>query len=87
MKANIYFAGEPSVGIFSYSYDVEIPDLTEYDNETRKWLRDQLQALYTELEDHDCTVTFDDECFDCGKQGCNGECNVDDFQNVLEEED
>jgi len=47
IKAIIYFANDPSVGIFPNYYTAEIPPFEpEYREETRQ----MIQKLYTELE-------------------------------------
>jgi hypothetical protein len=62
MKATIYFAGDYSVGISAYSYQMEIPPFEpEYREETRKMIKD----IYTELDgEFYPQVFFEDETFD-----------------------
>ena len=59
MKAIAYFEGDPTVGIFSYSYELEVlPFEDEYREDTRK----QIEQLYKELDgEFGCRVIFDDE--------------------------
>lgn len=60
-KAYIYFHGDPSVGIQSYWYEMQVPLHAldeECREETRKWIKD----LYIQLEgEHGCEVSFEDE--------------------------
>lgn len=75
MKAHIFVSGDWSVGIPDWGYEVEIPQLSDYDKETREWLRKELEKLYCQLEDTNrLYVYFDDECVDCGQINCKGEC-------------
>ena len=47
MKVLIHFEGDSSVGIFPYSFEMEIPDFEpEYKEETRQMIK----QLYTELD-------------------------------------
>jgi hypothetical protein len=61
MKVTIYFSADPSVGIFPYSYEMEIPT---FDNEYREEIRKQIKDLYTELDGEFITkIIFSDEQF------------------------
>jgi hypothetical protein len=59
MKAFIYFPGDPSVGIFSETFEMQIPEFdTDYREETRR----DIQNLYTEISGGEgCRVSFSDE--------------------------
>lgn len=62
-KVTIYFHGDPSVGIFPYSYEMTIPRvvLVEWREDTRK----QIAELYLQLDgEQRPDVFFDDETFD-----------------------
>lgn len=62
MNVTIYFAGDPSVGISSYAYSMEIPNFEE---EWREDTRKRIQDLYTELDgEFYPTVFFGDENID-----------------------
>lgn len=59
MKVYIHFPGDPSVGIFSYGYDMTIP---EVDSEYREETRQQIKKLYEELDQEGrCQVIFEGE--------------------------
>lgn len=61
-KAMIYFYGDPSVGIQSYSFDVEIPSISLDD---REFTRKQLMECYKQIDgDFTPMVIFDDEQLD-----------------------
>ena len=61
MKVLIHFSGDPSVGIFSYSFDMTIP---EFEPEYREETREMIKKLYTELDgEFYPTVIFEDENF------------------------
>lgn len=76
MKAYVFIQGDWSVGIPDWGYTVEVPDLKDFSgNETRKFIREALRELYVEIEGHKyVSVIFEDECWDCGRIGCKGEC-------------
>jgi hypothetical protein len=70
MKVTIYFPNDPSVGIFSTWYGMEIPDFREFGmnekelREFREEMRDKIKSLYTELDgEFTCRVWFEDENF------------------------
>lgn len=59
MKATIWFAADPSVGIFSYSFCAEIPPFEE---EYREEIRSLIKRLYDDLDaEFTCQVFFSDE--------------------------
>jgi hypothetical protein len=59
MKVLIHFEGDPSVGIFSYSFDMTIP---EFEPEYREDTRAMIKNLYTELDgEFYPKVYFEDE--------------------------
>lgn len=63
MKATIYFNNDPSVGIFSASYEMDLPVEKFEDDEHREDMRAAIKKLYTELdgEFYPSYVTFSDE--------------------------
>lgn len=62
MKVTIYFSGDWSVGISSYSYEMTIPP---FENEYRDETREMIKKLYTELDgEFSPHVIFEDETFD-----------------------
>lgn len=62
MTAHVYFPADPSVGIFSYGYEMEIPDFEE---EWREDTRKKIKALYDELDgEFSCNVIFEGEIED-----------------------
>ncbi len=62
MKVTIYFAGDYSVGISSYTFEMTIP---EFEPEYREETRELIKALYTELDgEFYPQVFFEDENFD-----------------------
>lgn len=61
IQVRIEFHGDPSVGINSYGYDMNIP----FDKEHREEIRKQIKALYDELDgEFLCVVYFEDELKD-----------------------
>ena len=50
MKAVAYFAGDWSVGISSYSFEMELPDTEMDDKEYREETRQLIKQLYTDLD-------------------------------------
>lgn len=61
-KAMIYFYVDPSVGIASYSFDVEIPP---YSLDDREFTRGQLRECYKQIDgEYTPMVIFDDEQLD-----------------------
>ncbi len=59
MKVTIYFSGDPSVGIFSYAYSMEIP---AFEPEYREETRQMIKSLYAELDGEFMPqVWFEDE--------------------------
>lgn len=69
-SALIYFPGDPSVGIFSYSYKMELgqhlPDMFRDEPELRDEFREKIKTLYAEMDGESVPgyVTFSDEDFD-----------------------
>jgi hypothetical protein len=58
MKATAYFEGDSSVGIYSYSYTLEIP----FDEDIRDDIRQEIAKLYNDLDgEFSCRVIFEDE--------------------------
>lgn len=72
--------GDPSVGIWGDQTEILIEKrfVTEdYGDpkETRKWLKEQLTPIFSELFDDQSThVIFEDECWNCGKIGDECKC-------------
>jgi len=62
MKVTICFNGDTSVGIFPYSYSMDIP---EFEPEYREYVRSAIKILYIELDgEFTPHVFFEDENFD-----------------------
>ena len=62
MKAVAYFEGDPTVGIRSYYYELEVPPFEE---EYREHTRELVRHLYTQLdEEFGCQIIFNDESLD-----------------------
>ncbi len=60
-EATIYFHGDPTVGIMSYSFTAQVPKLTD-DTEDREFIRAELKRAYTQIDaEFTPTVYFDDE--------------------------
>lgn len=57
MKAIAYFHNDPSVGIFSAYYEMELPFNEFEDSEHREEVRKQIKDFYT-LIDNDMTCTY-----------------------------
>lgn len=63
MKTTIHFPGDPSVGIFSTTFEAEIPD--PFDEEDREDMRTIIKDCYEALMgDKASWILFDDENFD-----------------------
>ncbi len=59
MKALVYFPNDPSVGIWSTYYTLEIP---QFDNEFREEYRKKIKDLYEDMDsEFICIVYFGDE--------------------------
>lgn len=59
-KVTIIFHGDPSVGIFPYSFEMTIPRIAIEDD--RELSREQIKELYFQLEgEYRPEVIFDDE--------------------------
>ena len=65
MKARILFRGEPSVGIFSHTYEIDLPfaDRASLEDYGIEECRDQIANLYFNLCDGSVIVYFDFENF------------------------
>jgi hypothetical protein len=62
-KVTILFHGDPSVGIFPYSYEMTIPRLALED--WREENRELIRRLYTQLDQEGIPqIIFDDEQLD-----------------------
>ena len=68
MKVTIYFPNDPSVGIFSNYYGMEVPDWRVYgmdkedERQFREEMRSKIKSLYEELDgEFTCRVWFEDE--------------------------
>ncbi len=62
MKATAVFDGDSSVGIFGYSFDMEVP---EFDEEFREEVRAKIKETYDWLDgEFTCQVYFSDERLD-----------------------
>ncbi len=59
MKVSIHFTADSSVGIFPYTYSMEIP---QFEEEYREETRQMIKSLYTELDgDFTPQIWFEDE--------------------------
>lgn len=65
MKAQIYYFGDPSVGIWSGTFEMEVPDLSCYDEKEREVMRKDIEKFYTQWLDEKVIIWFDDECSEC----------------------
>ena len=66
MKAYITFPGDPSVGIFGWTYEIETPIFDKNEKENRNGFLKDLVALYENWDDWKASgAWFSDECGDC----------------------
>lgn len=74
VKVYITVHGDPSVDIPSLTDTIEIKwDLDEIKDD-RNRIRDILQRAWSEMYDDRASVSFDDECPDCGRTIINCIC-------------
>lgn len=50
--------GDPSVGIFPQSWEIECPFWSDEENDTKEWFLDQAVLLYREFCDGKCTAEY-----------------------------
>ena len=50
-KGILYYSGEESVGIFSSTYQFDIPDLEEVEKDAYDHFLESIKRVYDELED------------------------------------
>lgn len=60
LKLIIHSEGDPTVGIFSETYEVPCP-FSEADQEIREQFRDDILSVYIEYVDMGCTAWYSDE--------------------------
>lgn len=63
---SIYSPGEPNVGINPTSYTLPKFFLPDFDDEERERVRSIIATAFGEIWSAGVTVSFDDECPDCG---------------------
>lgn len=62
MKLIIEYPGDPSVGLWATSWEVECPfERSEHDAETLEWFRQKQLELYSELADQRVHARYDFE--------------------------
>ena len=61
MKAIVTDYGDPSVGIFMQSFEIDCPFDETIDAESREFFRDKLKDLYKEFCDCKIDISFSDE--------------------------
>ena len=63
MKATIYFANDPSVGMFPEYFEMDLPRDQFEDDADREFCRDQIKKTYNELNSDTLVswVSFSDE--------------------------
>ena len=76
IKAFVHIKGDKSVGIPDVVYIVELDKALLYTVESRELTREVFKQCYSSLEENNShlIVLFEDECIDCGRVECNGEC-------------
>lgn len=61
VKAYVTDHGDPSVGLFPCTWEVDCPFYKHEDEETKEFFREHLGKLYGEFADGKVTVDFDYE--------------------------
>ena len=76
IKIFIHVDGEKSLGIRPVVYCAECDKSLLYTVDQRELTREVFKQAYSSLEEgnHGLVVLFEDECVDCGRVGCDGEC-------------
>lgn len=80
LKAFIGNDGDPSVGIDPWETSIVLNDVPseffKLRSVERTQLRQELKNAFKDIYGEDAVeyVRFEDECFDCGKPSCSGEC-------------
>lgn len=77
MKAFATNPGDHSVGIQSHTVIIDFGNIDPIPpGEERAWARTQLAEAIASIMGDAYEVLFEDECPDCGKVGCMGNCIV-----------
>ena len=76
IKIFVHIPGDQSVGIRPVVYCAECDKALLYTVDQRELTREVFRQCYSSLEENNphVVVLFEDECVDCGRVGCDGEC-------------
>lgn len=75
VKGTVYISGDTSAGIPEGRAEFDTGLFAENFNEVRQETRSEFKKVYENLHDWPCTISFSDECPDCGQHnGCVENC-------------